>query len=239
MAPIRFNAFHRRSSHHIVGDRAEPAFSASDDHAWQHHAMTTHTSEHWVAYNDGQSGRKTRPLCEDLIALAGPGAGRNAIDLGCGAGVETRALLQAGWRVFAVDAAPGTRRRVLDTIDGIDPAALTIEVIDLHALQELPAADLIYAGYSLPYVHPADFPRVWRLIRASLRPGAWLAVNLSGERDSWAGNSEETFLSETVARALFAGLDVVRFAEEDQQGPSYSGSKHWHVFDVIARVPTP
>ncbi|KZM36758.1 hypothetical protein OJAG_05270 [Oerskovia enterophila] len=32
-------------------------------------------------------------------------------------------------------------------------------------------------------------------------------------------------------------LDVVAFREEDEDGPSFSGPKHWHVFDVIARAP--
>jgi trans-aconitate methyltransferase len=198
---------------------------------------TARTDAHWAAYNDHQTGREVRPLCDELIALAGEGGRRFAIDFGCGAGVETRALLRAGWHVYAIDGAPGTRQRVLTTTEGSDQARLTIEVSDFHDLAELPAADLVYAGYSLAYIHPRTFPVVWSLIRASLRPGAWLAVNFFGERDSWAANPEETFLSEARARALFDGLDIVSFSEQDEDGPAYGGPKHWHVFNVIARRP--
>ncbi|WP_243420800.1 hypothetical protein [Micromonospora globispora] len=48
-----------------------------------------------------------------------------------------------------------------------------------------------------------------------------------------------TFLSEASARALLEGLDLVSFTERDEEGAAYSGPKHWHVFDVIARRPLP
>ena len=118
---------------------------------------------------------------------------------------------------------------------------LTIETIHLPDLTAIPAADLVYAGYSLPYIHPDDFARVWGLIRSSLRPGAWFAGNFFGDRDSWADDPDETSLSEEAARALFEGMEIVSFNEEDEDGQADSGPKQWHVFNVIAhqpRVPT-
>jgi hypothetical protein len=94
--------------------------------------MTVRSGTHWAEYNDSQRGREVRPLCSELIALAGDGAGRDAIDLGCGAGIETRV---------------------------------------------------------------------------------------------------------TAARALFDGLDVLRFTEVEEDGAAYSGTKHWHTFNAIARMP--
>jgi trans-aconitate methyltransferase len=99
----------------------------------------------------------------------------------------------------------------------------------------LPQADLIYAGYALPYTRPERFEAMWPALLRNLQPGGWLAVNLFGDRDSWADEPEETFLTEAAARALFAGLEVVRFDVEDEDGVAFSGPKHWHVFDVIAR----
>jgi hypothetical protein len=131
----------------------------------------------------------------------------------------------------------GTRERVLASTDEADPAWLTVEVTDLRNLRDLPPADPIYAGYSLPYVGADHFHPVWRLIRTRLRPGAWPAVNLFGERDSWSGSHDEVFLDVSAARALFDGLDVLRFTEVEEDGPTYSGTKHWHTFDVIARKP--
>jgi trans-aconitate methyltransferase len=191
---------------------------------------------HWAAFNAQQGNRPVRPLLDDLIRQAGPGRGRLAIDLGCGAGVETRALLDAGWRVHAVDGEPGTRERLLRTIGGIH-RRLTTDARPFAALTELPPAHLVYAGYSLPYQEPDDFHRVWTVVRAALLPGGWLAANVFGEHDSWAGRDGMTFLGAADARALVDGLEVVSWYEEDEDGPAFSGPKHWHVFDLVARRP--
>jgi len=196
-------------------------------------SVTGRDGQHWADYNDAQSGRPVRELCAELIGRAGPGEGRRAVELGCGAGIETRALLEAGWRVHAIDSAPGTAERVLTTTGAVD--RLTIEVRDFALLDELPPADLVYSGYSLQYLAPEDFDALWRKVRASLRPGGWLAVNLLGDRDEWAGTADETFLDEASVRRLVDGLEVVKFDEEDADGPAWSGTKHWHVFHVIAR----
>ena len=36
---------------------------------------------------------------------------------------------------------------------------------------------------------------------------------------------------------LVDGLELLALDEEDQDGDSFLGPKHWHVFDVIARRP--
>ncbi|MEV4642844.1 class I SAM-dependent methyltransferase [Actinoplanes sp. NPDC049548] len=192
-----------------------------------------HDDDHWIEFNGVQGGRPVRPLCLAAMAAAGPGSSRTAIDLGCGAGVETKALLDAGWRVHAVDGSPDTAAVVARTVGGFH-RRLTVDVRHYTDLVDLPPADLVYAGYSLPYQDRTSFDRVWELVRKALRPGAVLAVNLFGENDSWAGTPGQTYLSEADVRALLDGLEVRSFVEEDADGPAYSGPKHWHVFDVLA-----
>jgi len=197
--------------------------------------VTLHDEGHWATYNDAQQGRDVRPLCKEVLALAGDGGGRTAVDFGCGLGKETRAMLSAGWRVHAIDGEPGTRERVLRTVDEADRPRLTVQTTRFADLTALPEADLVYAGFALPYVAPADFSRIWRLVLASLRPGALVAGNLFGVRDSWADDPLLTFLTETAARELFDGLEVLSFVEVDEDGQASTGPKHWHVFDVVAR----
>ncbi|MGX6602953.1 class I SAM-dependent methyltransferase [Micromonosporaceae bacterium Da 78-11] len=191
-----------------------------------------HDDAHWAAYNARQPGRPVRELCRRAMDLAGPGAGRTAIDLGCGAGVETRALLDAGWRVLAVDGEPGTPARLLRTIGGRHDR-LTVRTGHFAEVADLPTADLIYAGYALPYQNRDSFDRLWTLIRAAQR--GVLAVNLFGERDAWAGEPSMTFLTSAEVRARTAGLSVEHWHEEDEVGPAFSGPKHWHVFDLVVR----
>ena len=194
-------------------------------------------SKVWADYNAAQADRPVRSLCLDAMAFAGPGNGRRAIDLGCGAGKETLALLNGGWRVFAVDALPDTRDRLLATVPAALAGQLEIEVSPFEDLPGLPEAGLILASYSLPFVHPENFARVWRMLLAALGPSGVIAVNLFGERDSWAVIPEWNFHTEAEARGLFEGLEVLTFEIYDADGQSFRGPKHWHIFDVIARKP--
>jgi hypothetical protein len=126
--------------------------------------MPLHDDAHWIRYNARQGGRPVRPLCLAAMRLRPPGT---AIDLGCGAGRETRALLDAGWRVHAVDGSPETRAVVLRTIGGVH-SRLTLEV----------------SSYS-------------------------------------------------------AAMEIVSWDEEDDEGPAFSGPKHWHVHHIVARRRAP
>lgn len=194
-------------------------------------------SKVWADYNAAQATRSVRPLCLDAMALAGPGDGRRAIDLGCGAGKETLALLNNGWRVHAVDSLPDTRERLLAILPAAMDGRLSVEVSAFEDISGLPKAELIFASYSLPFVHPEDFGRVWRMLLSSLQPRGVIAVNLFGERDSWADDPEWNFHIEAEARGLFDGLEILKFEVFEDDGQSFRGLKHWHIFDVIARRP--
>ena len=102
---------------------------------------------------------------------------------------------------------------------------------------DLPQFDLLYAGYSLPFLGADAFDRFWSAVRDRLRPGGILIVNFFGPRDSWAGRDGMRFIDVVEVRRLVDGLELLALDEEDQDGDSFLGPKHWHVFDVIARQP--
>ena len=110
----------------------------------------------------------------------------------------------------------------------------------MRAFQELrvlPRADLIFAGYLLPVIHPDHFATFWAMLLETLRRQGTLAVNLFGDQDSWADIPEWNFHTAAQARQLFAGLDIRKFEVYDADGQSFRGPKHWHIYDVVAQKP--
>ncbi|MFI9750533.1 class I SAM-dependent methyltransferase [Streptomyces collinus] len=110
------------------------------------------------------------------LKLPGDGAGLHLLDLGCGTGASTRALLRAAprARITAVDASAGMLRRALAKPwpDGVRFLHLSAE--ELHAAGEGPF-DAVFAAYLFRNVSDPD--GVLGTVRALLRPGGRLAVH--------------------------------------------------------------
>jgi SAM-dependent methyltransferase len=159
-----------------------------------------------------------------------------AVEIGFGDGTETLALLEAGWRVLAIDPAPAAAEVLRSQVADGARDRLTITSAPAEDV-ELPPFDLLYAGYSLPFLDPARFGSFWERVRSALRPGGFLVINVFGLRDSWVGRDGMSFMGIEAAQQLVDGLEVLGFEEEDQDGDAFLGPKHWHVFHLIARRP--
>ena len=146
--------------------------------------MTQKPENQWAAYYAAGSGRGARPLLLDALARFAPhlpdALPRLAVDLGCGDGTETLALLQQGWRVLAIDQEPAALQLVETKVRGAMGTRLETRVAPFENLV-LPAADLIYAGYSLPFCAPAHFAALWDTIITAL-PGNSLVLTILGRR---------------------------------------------------------
>ena len=193
----------------------------------------------WAAYYRSTIGREPRPLfAKGMAAVKAAGlAPGQAIEIGFGDGRETLALLEAGWRVQAIDPAPAAAEVLQSQVPDHVAGRLEIRSVPAEDADLLPF-DLLYAGYSLPFLGADAFDRFWSAVRDQLRPDGILVVNFFGPRNSWAGREGMRFIDVDGVRRLVDGLELLALDEEDQDGNSFLGPKHWHVFDVIARRPT-
>lgn len=177
------------------------------------------------------------PLLLRALEMIGPAEYiRCAIDLGCGVGQNTQALVKNNWAVTAVDVDP-------DAIEGLRERARTFSLHEraLLTIQQAefmqatwPDVDLVVAMNSLPFCTASEFPVLWQRIVSSINPGGMFVGTLFGKRRTWPPGTFAVTLAD-VARlfAPFRRLDVLFETEED--GQNRAGEPiHWHVYRVIA-----
>ena len=162
---------------------------------------------------------------------------RLAVDLGCGAGVESLELLRQGWSVLAVDASRSAIEELRSAVPREHADRLKTKIVRAESLR-FPSADLVWAGASLPFVSPRSFPAVWRAIVASLKPGGIFAGDFFGPRHAWASNLEMNFHTLREVRKLCRPLIIESLiSEQGRRATAMSGIVRWHAFSVIARKP--
>jgi len=121
-----------------------------------------------------------------ILALLEPVRDRHGLvlELGCGSGLLTRHLLDAGHRVIATDASPAMLELARETA----PDAEDIRQVILPA-DPLPEADAVVSvGHVLSYLDDEDqIERALTAIAGALRPDGVLALDLSDLRwnDAW------------------------------------------------------
>ena len=136
-------------------------------------------ADYWARYYEVTAERPAWPTvlraielfaAEELLAADRGDGSRRAIDLGCGAGRDTRALLSAGWEVVAIDREPSAIAALESAAPGHVRAALETKVADL-AVVDVPPCDLVNASLSLPFLPPDAFWGTWRRILDALPVG--------------------------------------------------------------------
>ena len=110
-----------------------------------------------------------------ILALLEPVRGGLVVELGCGSGLLTRHLVEAGHRVVATDASPA----MLDLAREVAGGAAGIQQLTLPD-DTIPEADAIVGvGHALNYLDSlADVERALVAIAGALKPGGVLAIDL-------------------------------------------------------------
>jgi SAM-dependent methyltransferase len=187
----------------------------------------------WEAYYQRREGQPPRAtLLKALQRFSMPGT---AVDLGCGSGLDTLALLRQGWRVLASD----SEAQALLWLDKIVPNEVRDRLEVRQAMFEtidLPACDLVNASVSLPFCAPEQFDGLWGKIVTALGQNGRFAGHFFGDRDSWSDNPHMTFHTAAQVQTLLAAFTIEWLDEQEYEEKRPNGEwKHWHLFEVVAR----
>ena len=166
-----------------------------------------------------------------------------ALDLACGSGRDTHAILAQAlpWHVVAVDSSAEGIRRLLAALAPADDPRVRTHVL---AMEAVPAAlatlrpHLVNASFALPFCTPAGFPALWNWIEHALHPGGRFAGQFFGDRDEWACVRPKSHFTRAQVLTLLSSWTIEHLDEVEKDGSdAMGGTKHHHVFHVVARRP--
>ncbi|MCQ4296416.1 class I SAM-dependent methyltransferase [Pseudomonas stutzeri] len=184
---------------------------------------------------DATKGAPEHPSLRKALDLwCGPAS--KALDLGCGAGRDSLALLRAGWEVVALDQSVDALDALCVQADSSMAGTLTTLCQPFEDNTPLPAVDLANASFALPFCKPEAFTDCWARITECLNKGGLFAGHFFGPRDSWAAKDHTTIHSHEQLLRQFESWALLELNEFEFDGKTAIGrSKHWHLFEVIAR----
>ncbi len=193
----------------------------------------------WDAFYDKAESRGPSVLLSRAIKLVHNQTGtRQAVDLGCGAGIEAQQLMQSGWDVLAIDHEPAAIARTLTNCSGPQVGTLTTCLSAFEQLPKLPGSSLIHAGLALPFCHPTGFKHLWGQVLEALEPGGVFVGHFFGRLHGWSALAHLTFHTEQQIREMCEGLEIMLLRETHTSTAAQPAPLNWHRFDLIARRPS-
>lgn len=185
---------------------------------------------------------------------------RLAIDIACGEGRDTRAMLERGWGVIAVDYHAEAVTRTIAALStewrercavrqlAMEEIATDAELARMigakrdddgerkRGVEFFDNVDLINASFALPFCDPEKFPELWSWIAKTLRPGGRFSGQFFGDRDEWQCVRPKSHVTRAQLLELLGAYDVEYLDEVEKDGSdAMGGVKHHHVFHVVAR----
>lgn len=192
----------------------------------------------WEQYFQKNKGRAVRPLYAKAVKYLSNFQPKNsfAVDLGCGAGIETLDLLTRGWSVIAIDGEPSSISAVRELAGAPLSKSLRTICTRFEDLNVIPPSEFIYSYHSLPFCQPDQFDKLWKLISEAIVPNGIFAGSFFGMNDEWVKAGRTTGVSREKLELYLSQFDLLHREEFDQVGnTALSGPKHWHFIDVLAK----
>jgi len=195
------------------------------------------TETHWPDYYEITAERPSWTTTTTAAEAFGehPEQGpRFAVDLGCGAGRDSRELLRRGWRVLATDMTPEGIETLRSLTPEVHLGRLETRVSGLAEF-EIPPCDFVNANLILPFLRADDYAATWARIRAAIPVGGRFAGMLFGDKDQAADDPGTTCPPPDVIRGYLDGFDIEHWSEKEEDGKTALGDPHhFHLIEVVA-----
>ena len=193
--------------------------------------MPKQVKNQWDRYYQITQNRPPSPLLIQAETLFGKTG--KALDLGSGAGVDAKYLLDNGFTVTAVD----NDDDAIERLHHINNPNLTV-IKSTYDAFHYEVYDLVNASWALPFNPKLTFTSMVQRLIKSIKKDGYFSGHLFGINDEWnRSDSNMTFQTRGEAEHIFDDLELINFEEVEKDGKTANGTpKHWHVFHIVARV---
>ena len=158
---------------------------------------------------------------------------KNALDFGCGAGSDSRFLVNSGFNVIAVDGNPQSLEYI-EKLPHQDKITFICSPFEKFSFDQY---DLVSSFRALSFIHKDIFNDVMNALLGSLNTDGIFVGEFYGVKDEWNKPHETmTFLDKEQIYSIFKNMSLIAVHEEEKDDHTANGKpKHWHRFYVIAQ----
>lgn len=176
----------------------------------------------WKTYIQKTKNKLPSLLLDEAISHAHIG---HALDIGAGNLVDSKKLIEKGFKVVVVD--PN-----VETLQSNEIEILSKRIEDFKFPSK--KFTLINAQYSLPFTE--KIATTMQNIYNSLEDGGVFSGQFFGKEDEWNNRDGITTHAREEVESFFDQWQIIKFEEEKRiRGTALHGDKLWHVFHVIAQ----
>lgn len=186
----------------------------------------------WDEFAKKTANREPVSLLVEAVKLL-KGHEGNALDLGCGAGVDARFLSDSGYGVEAVDGNAEAVRQARKNC----PACKIEKHNFINYRIPVNKFKIIFSWHALPFISKKEAKRLLLEIQSGLMPGGYFVFGLFGPEDDWAHDHKGmSFWTTEELKTLLQKIEFIKLSEERGNGPgALGGSKFWHKIQGIGR----
>lgn len=190
-------------------------------------------SDPWQPYLQKSLNKPPNPVTTAAAKLNHSGFNK-AVDVGCGVGNDSAALLDLGYQVAAYDGSAEAVRICSERF--ANEPDFYIEQARFESF-DYPQTGLVIAFSSLFFCEPEYFAAAWFNLKSAIQPGGVFVGHFLGPEDDWAqGYRLPTCpLSKARVLSLFDAFRIHTYKEQNEIGSTRLGfDKNWHTHQVLA-----
>lgn len=186
------------------------------------------------SYIQASINRKPINILVELLEKIEKTKERNALDLGCGAGIEAKYLAQKGFLVDAVDSSKESISQTKKTCKNFPVNVVERNIFEYEIKPK--KYSIIVFWNVLPFLEKTKSLELIKRIEAGIITNGYLVFSFYGPKDDWVRNRKISPWKIEEFKKILTEMNIIKISEIKETAPLFSGEiKFWHKIHGIAQ----